>query len=157
MHRTCAIIFALSAMILTGAGLLDSFKSGRWTVTTKTTKFSVPGVLASDPSDGQVSTRTECIDGAGIDPRHYFTASPPGDKCPALTGDVANGRFTVSGQCRRQRMGNTQMSVAGTYSNTSYNGKVTAKFAYGKQTATVEQSIQGKYAGPCKGDEDARK
>ncbi len=156
--RQLSILTAVSiSTIGAAAGPSDMFQSGRWEITTKTTKFSVPGVLASDPSDGRIETRIECISGAGRAPLTYFSASPPGDKCPPLSGYANAGRFAVEGSCRRQRLGQTRIAVSGTYSQTAYSGNIVARFAYGAQTATVEQMIRGKYVGMCKGNEQSRK
>jgi hypothetical protein len=147
------------ALVLTLGGAADTMQMnpGRWEVVLK----GVSGTVAGEPmADATIAagnkTKFACVSPAEArGPEAYFKRSgmTGGGECSAPTGSAKGGRVTLAATCSKADM-SAQLALAGTYGANVFHMDADAKMTAAAGPLTMKVAIDGRYVGPCKGDEE---
>jgi uncharacterized protein DUF3617 len=131
---------------------------GRWQETPTVTKVLRAGVPVPLEvfSSSQEKARFSCLSPAEAkNPTLYFMEHTPGDNCSTPQGSVASGRIAMSAQCKlKDTSAPASISVEGTYAQQSYHTVIKALATFNNTPMEINFDIDGKFVGPCKGDEE---
>ena len=130
---------------------------GRWQETPTAASVTVNGKRVAS-GDLTTEAKFSCIaPNEARNPSLYFMEHSPGDNCAVPEGTVGGGRIAMRSQCRLKNTTTpAAVSVAGRYDAQSYHTDIKAvgSFAESSLPFEITFAIDGKYVGPCKGDEE---
>jgi len=79
----------------------------------------------------------------------------PGDNCSTPEGSVAGGRIAMHDRCKlKTTSAPATISVEGAYSEQGYHTVIKALATFNGTPMEINFNVDGKFVGPCKGDEE---
>jgi hypothetical protein len=129
-----------------------TMQAGQWEITTEVTNFrstdkATPALKAAI---GDKATSTACVEAGkeGKPPAEMFAGA--GYECDYKDHYMRSGRINVSLNCERDALeGNILMTVEGTYTGDSFEGKANANsFLSGEGDFAMNTKFSGRRTGP---------
>ena len=154
--RRIAFVTGILPMAATAADVVQ-LNPGRWSETYAVPRVTLDGrSLPYHPSQKFKESRFSCMSQEEArDPSMYFIMkNAPWHDCVRPKGGVAHGLITIVEQCTIDEGVPTTIGVDGTYFQDAYHVTTSMKAMMKGAPLVITQSVDGRYAGACRGDEE---
>lgn len=155
--KRLALLAPTVAIIVACSGGGASLQPGQWEMTTKMTDIEIPGAppaMAAQMKQAmtaQAQTQSRCITAAEAANPAGNLASPSGNAqgCTFSKQTFSGGSIDVAGSCPGPAGGTMETTLAGAYSATTMDTRITANIQGGPQPMRMSGTMTGRRTGDC--------